>query len=74
MPLTCADETEQPNWRKASYCASGECLEAAWQRTGGMVLVRDSKSPAGGNLTLTSAQWRGLLAGIRSGRYSHLSQ
>jgi len=74
MPVTCADGTDQPNWRKATYCASGECLEAAWQGTGGMVLVRDSKSPASGNLALTSAQWRGLLAGIKSGQYSHLSR
>jgi hypothetical protein len=74
MPLTCAGETEQPHWRKASYCASGECLEAAWQGTGGMVLVRDSKQPGLGNLALTSAQWRGLLAGIRSGQYSYLSR
>ena len=73
MPLTCADEPEQPNWIKASYCASGECVEAAWQNTD-VVLVRDSKQPEGGNLTLTSAQWRGLLAGIKSGQYSHLSR
>jgi hypothetical protein len=73
MP-TCAGETEQPNWRKASYCASGECLEAAWQDSGGMVLVRDSKQPELGSLALTSAQWRGLLAGIKSGQYNHLSR
>jgi len=72
MPLTCA-ETDQPDWRRASYCASGECVEAAWENTD-VVLVRDSKQPAGGNLTLTSAQWRGLLAGIRSGQYSYLSR
>ena len=73
MPLTCADETDKANWRKASYCAGGECLEAAWQNTD-VVLVRDSKQPAGRNLALTSAQWRGLLAGIKSGQYRHLSR
>jgi hypothetical protein len=39
-----------------------------------MVLVRDSKQPGLGNLAFTSAQWRGLLAGIKSGQYSHLSR
>ena len=42
--------------------------------SGGIVLVRDSKRPAGGNLTLTSSQWRSLLSGIKSGQYSHLSR
>jgi hypothetical protein len=74
MPLPCAEETEQPHWRKASYCANGECIEAAFDSSGGIVLVRDSKRPAGGNLTLTSSQWRSLLSGIKSGQYSHLSQ
>jgi hypothetical protein len=74
MPLTCAEETEQPNWRKASYCASGECIEAAWHGTGGVVLVRDSKQPASGNLALTPAQWRGLLTGIKSGRYGYFDR
>ncbi|HXJ26392.1 MAG TPA: DUF397 domain-containing protein [Streptosporangiaceae bacterium] len=46
----------------------------ARQGTGGVVLVRDSKQPGLGNLALTSAQWRGLLAGIKSGQYSHLSR
>ena len=40
----------------------------------GAVLVRDSKRPAGGNLALTSAQWRSLLSGIKSGRYDLLGR
>ena len=70
MPLTSAKETGQPTWRKASYCAGGECVEAAWLGSVGRVLVRDSKRPAGGSLAFTPAQWRSLLADIRSGRYS----
>ena len=67
MPLTRAEENERQLWHKASYCAGGECLEVAQQNTD-VVLVRDSKQPAGGNLALTSAQWRGFLADIKSAR------
>jgi hypothetical protein len=74
MPLPSADATDQPNWRKASYCANGECIEAAFDARGDAVLVRDSKRPGHGNLALTSAQWRSLLSGIKAGQYSHLSR
>ena len=74
MPLPGAEETEQPHWRKASYCASGECIETALGNPGGISMVRDSKRPADGNLSLTSAQWRSLLSGIKSGQYNHLSR
>ena len=65
MPLPGAEETDQPTWRKASYCASTECIEVALYRTG-EVLVRNSKQPAGENLSLTSAQWRSLLSALKS--------
>jgi len=73
MSLPCAKETEQPHWRKASYCAGGECIETSFDNPGA-VLVRDSKRPAGGNLALTSAQWRSLLSGIKSGQYDLLGR
>jgi hypothetical protein len=37
-------------------------------------MVWDSKRPAGGNLSLTSAQGRSLLSGIKSGQYDSLRQ
>ena len=74
MLLPGAEDNEQPHWRKASYCANGECIETSFGSSGGAVLVRDSKRPAGGNLALTSAQWRSLLSGIKSGQYDHLSR
>jgi len=73
MQLPSAEETA-PDWRKASYCASGECIEVAFDGSDGAILVRDSKRPGGGNLAFSSAQWRSLLHGIRSGRYNHLSR
>ena len=72
MPLPGAEETDQPTWRKASVCASTECVEVALYGTG--AAVRDSKQPAGGHLTCTSAQWSALLHGIKSGQYDHLSR
>lgn len=74
MPLPGAEETNPPKWYRASYCASGECVEVAWQSSDGVVLMRDSKRPAGGTLSCTPAQWRSLLAGIKTGQYSHLSR
>lgn len=73
MPLSGAEDTDQLTWRKASFCQSGECIEVARHDADGM-LVRDSKQPAQGTLSLTSAQWRSLLSGIKAGQYSHLSQ
>jgi hypothetical protein len=72
MPLPGAEETDQPTWRKASYCASSECIEVALYGTG--AAVRDSKQPAEGSITYTSAQWRSLLQGIKSGQYDSLSR
>jgi uncharacterized protein DUF397 len=72
MPLPGAEETDQRTWRKASYCASTECIEVALYGTG--AAVRDSKQPAVGHITYTSAQWSSLLYGIKSGQYDHLSR
>jgi len=74
MSLPGAEETDQPNWHRASYCQNGECLEAAWQGTSDLMLVRSSQRPADGNLALTVSQWRSLLSGIKSGRYDRLSR
>ena len=74
MSLPGADKADQPRWRRACICESGECLEVAWHGASGVVLVRDSKEPAGGTLSPTATQWRSLLSGIKSGQYSHLSR
>jgi len=64
--------TAQPNrdstliWRKSS--ASGgnaSCVEVA--KSSSSVLVRDSADRSGAILTLTCAQWRGLMRRIRDG-------
>jgi Domain of unknown function (DUF397) len=57
-------------WHKSSYSGSngGSCVEVAGNLPG-IVAVRDSKNLEGGALTLTPAQWRGLLAGVKAGAF-----
>jgi hypothetical protein len=54
-------------WRKSSHSDSqaGACVEVA--RADRLVAVRDSKNPHGPVLAFTSAEWRGLLTGIKAG-------
>ncbi|KAB2360225.1 MULTISPECIES: DUF397 domain-containing protein [Actinomadura] len=57
---------EALNWRKGSRSQSGsDCVEVA--AAGPAVLIRDSRAPAAGMLTLDSAQWRTLLRAARNG-------
>ncbi|MGH3622830.1 MAG: DUF397 domain-containing protein [Sciscionella sp.] len=69
-------------WRTSSYSGNGgECVEVGWHTSshsangGGCVevrpsaaevLVRDSKSPHTGTLTVNRTSWRALLASVRS--------
>lgn len=58
-------------WRKSSYSGgNNDCVEVAF--TGDEALVRDSKNPDGGMLTLSARQWRQLLAAIARGELGAL--
>lgn len=51
-------------WRKSSHSTNnGACVEVGWQQP--HALVRDSKQPAGGALTVEHDQWRALLSALR---------
>ncbi|NEA26844.1 DUF397 domain-containing protein [Actinomadura bangladeshensis] len=55
-------------WRKSSYSGGANdsaCVEAAAVRGG--VGIRDSKNPAGGHLSVTSAAFAGLLRQVKAG-------
>jgi hypothetical protein len=49
-------------WRKSSYSGQQECVEVA--AAGGDVLVRDSRSPRGPTLAISSAAWRDFLTTV----------
>ena len=54
-----------PHWRKSFRSANeGNCVEVA-DNLPGVVLVRDSKDPAGPSLAFTPGSWRCLLASLR---------
>jgi hypothetical protein len=73
------------NWRTASFCASGECVEAGWRTPalsggancveagpcacGGDVLVRDTKDRDGGTLAFSREAWTAFIADIKAGEY-----
>jgi hypothetical protein len=47
---------EEPEWRRATRCASGTCVEVA--RVADRFLIRDSKSLDGPTLTFTEDEWK----------------
>jgi hypothetical protein len=61
---------DKDGWRKASSCASGECVEVAKQD--GAILMRDSKDPSAGTLTYTVDEFRAFVQGIRAGEFDDL--
>jgi hypothetical protein len=66
-----ASQSSRPTWRKASYCASGQCVEVAqWK---GIVMLRDSQNPHGLVLSYTAKEWQGFASAVKSGRFDNLS-
>jgi len=57
----------EPAWRKASFCASGECVEVAQQD--GMIVLRDSKEPGGSLLRYTAEEWQSFVLGVKAGEF-----
>ncbi|MFC4513957.1 DUF397 domain-containing protein [Streptomyces ehimensis] len=54
-------------WRKSTYSAAHEeCLEVADLIPGGLIPVRDSKSPTGPALFLPAAAWATFLRAVKA--------
>jgi hypothetical protein len=65
-----AEGPVQPAWRRASYCAAGECVEVA-QRDG-MIMLRDSTQPHGSVLHYAAKEWRHFVRNVRTGEFGEL--
>lgn len=56
-----------PAWRVARSCQGGSCVRVA--RTGGAILIGDTKNPHGEVLTYTVSEWQDFVAGIKQGDF-----
>lgn len=56
-------------WRRASYCANGACIEV---KIGNPehVGIRDSKAPMAGELRLTPKEFRAFIAAVREDNFA----
>jgi hypothetical protein len=71
MPASEAKQTEQPVWRKASFSASGECVEVA--QSNGMVTLRSPQKPRG-RVYYTSKEWQTFIRGVKAGEFDDLTR
>lgn len=62
--MTASTEPSAQNWRKSSYSNGdgGNCVEVAQPEAG--LLVRDSKRPDGGVMTVGSDAWAAFVGGF----------
>lgn len=60
----------EPAWRKASFCAGGECAEIA--RLDDAVVLRNSTKPRR-VVRYSAEEWQALVRGIRAGEFDDLS-
>jgi hypothetical protein len=68
-------QTDSPTlvWAKSSFSNNGgSCLEVSRTLldTKGLLLVRDSKNPDGGQLSFTPAEWTAFVKGAAAGEFN----
>ena len=61
-------ETSRLVWRRSPACASGACVEVAFD--GDRVLIRDSKNPEREPLAFTAEEWHAFAAGVAAGAFT----
>ncbi len=62
------------NWVKSSLSFSnGNCVEVA-NLTGGGVGVRNSRTPEGGVLQFTPAEWHAFIGGVHNGEFDQFGR
>jgi hypothetical protein len=63
--------TGQPApFRRASYCAAGECVEVAQHDD--VITLRDSAQPHGGVINYAAEDWRSFIRRVKAGRLDTL--
>lgn len=75
MPLG-ARQKKPLTWRKASFCASGECVEVAQQRNG-MIVLRSSNGPrrlsvGSRRVRYSTQEWQAFVRGVKAGEFDDL--
>jgi Domain of unknown function (DUF397) len=65
-----AGQTVQPLWRKASFCASNECVEVSQQNA--MIVMRNSKEPSGLMLHYSIEEWQTFIRSVKAGEFDNL--
>jgi hypothetical protein len=66
-----ASKTKHLSWRRASFCASNECVEVAPHN--GMIVMRDSTGHQGQMLHYTAEEWQSFIRGVKAGEFDNLS-
>lgn len=61
--------SDDVQWRRASKCESGSCVEVAFHR--GEVLVRDTKHPDGPVLAFSAHEWTAFVQAVRDDEFDH---
>ena len=56
------------NWRRSSFCMSGECVEVG--AVDGVVLIRDSKEPHAGPLSFSAEEFSAFVQGVIAGDFA----
>jgi hypothetical protein len=63
-------QTTRTVWRRASFCASNECVEVA--QRGDMIILRDSAQPHSSVLRCTPEDWGSFMRNIKSCEFGSL--
>lgn len=70
MPLYQAMWAKSLVWRRASFCASGECVEIA--QRGNTILVRNSNEPERRAVRYTPEEWQSFVKGVKAGEFDDI--
>ena len=60
----------EPAWRRSTACESGACVEVA--ATDEAVMIRNPEIPDDVPVTLSHAEWQGLLGAMKDGVFDRI--